>query len=110
MSDSPIPTQEQALEATLIAGPCCPGKEKIQSLVVGGHEVGLAGLDGVLEAVRSACPTTIAEARQLVLALLRQSNYIPGNAEVQYVDAVLAELLRRFPHCAGLIEGLDMER
>ena len=93
-----------------IAGPCCPGKAKVQSIVVGGQEVGFAGLDEVLEAVRSACPIQMADARQLVLALLRQSNYIPGNAEVQYVDAVLAELMRRFPSCADQIEGLDMER
>lgn len=72
--------------------------------------MGFAGLDDVLEAVCSACPISIADARRLVLALLRQSNYIPGNAEVQYVDAVLAELRRRFPRCAGQIEGLEMGR
>ncbi|HIH00904.1 TPA: hypothetical protein HA259_02300 [Thermoplasmata archaeon] len=95
---------------TVIGGSCCPGKAKNRQLVVNGHLVGFSDLDALLEGVRAACPVTIGQASELILSRLRESNYVPGGAEQDYVEAVLAEFVRCFPEYGGQISGLTVSR
>lgn len=92
----------KATEVTVmdITETCCSGKNRPQRLLVDGQEVGIVGLDRVLEAVMLANLYGTDNARRVALESLKASNYIPREAESAYVEAVLAESVRRYPRKA----------
>lgn len=66
--------------------------EKSQKLLqVGRAQVGIVGLCEAIEAVRAENPASDAEIAGKLLALLKESNYIPASAESEYSQAFLFE-------------------
>lgn len=74
---------------------CCPARANTRRIVIDGQEVGIVGLDAILQRVKGSLHLGEEEIRELVLEGLRASNYVPREAENAYVEAVLHEIEER---------------
>jgi small redox-active disulfide protein 2 len=68
------------------------GREQSHQLLqVGQARIGIVGLREAIEAVRAENPASDVEVAGKLLALLKESNYIPAGAEPEYAAAFLVE-------------------
>jgi hypothetical protein len=59
--------------------------------VVGGIEVGVAGVADIMERALEHLDDSDEEIRQILLDELKSRNYVPGGSEEEYVRALWAE-------------------
>lgn len=74
----------------MTAEPCCPGRTVTKRILIGGREVGIAGLDGILETGFMLGFAPEATVREAMMAELRSQNYVPRGAEKEYEDGIWA--------------------
>jgi surface antigen len=84
---------------------CCPGRQRPKVLRVAGQDVGISGLDHIIEEVMDGPSMSEDRARQVILQKLKALNYVPQSAEDDYVDAIWRELARRASPRKGMPQG-----
>jgi hypothetical protein len=74
---------------------CCSGKKGTKVIRVAGQDIGISGLDSIIEEVIDAPAMSEDSVRRMLLQKLKAINYVPKAAEDDYVEALLLELKRR---------------
>ncbi|MDD1773852.1 MAG: 4Fe-4S binding protein [Methanomassiliicoccales archaeon] len=69
-------------------GECCPGKSVSKRLVVDGQEVGISGLDEIVQKGLECLDRPDIEQRDVLLRELKARNYVPESVEGSYLEAV----------------------
>jgi hypothetical protein len=77
----------------MIIEPCCPGRTVTKKILVGGREVGIAGLDDILWKCFELGDASDESRREILLRELRKRNYVPKGAEDEYSEAIWQEFL-----------------
>jgi hypothetical protein len=70
--------------------PCCPGRTVTKRMTIGGREVGIAGLDEILEVGFSMGLSPEKAVREAMMRELKRNNYVPKGAEAEYEEGVWA--------------------
>lgn len=68
--------------------PCCPGRTVTKRIPIGGKEIGVSGLDEILEAGFAHGLAPERAVRAAMMAELRSRNYVPRGAEKDYEDGL----------------------
>ncbi len=74
-----------------VCGPCCPGKPAVKRLLVGGQEIGISGFDSIIAKGLERVSDSDEEQRKAILEELKARNYVPKEAENEYLRAVWEE-------------------
>lgn len=75
----------------MVMTPCCPGRKTTKRILVGGQEVGISDLDGVIAVALSCSDATDDDLRAILIRELRRCNYVPSEAETEYEEAIWHE-------------------
>jgi len=77
--------------------PCCAAAAaaQLRYLIVGGHRIAIAQLDGILEMAAKVTSGGDGAVRKELVRLAKVHNYVPPPAEKDYEDALFAEYLAR---------------
>lgn len=70
--------------------PCCPGRTVTKRIAIGGREIGITGLDEILEVGFMLGLASEAVVRDAMMEELRSRNYVPKGAEKEYEDGIWA--------------------
>lgn len=76
-------------------GPCCPGKPVARTIRIGGQMVGISDLDAVIDGALNLTEASDEELKAILLAGIKQHNYIPVEMEDEYSRAIWQEFLKR---------------
>lgn len=74
----------------MITEPCCPGRTVTKRISIGGKEVGITGLDDILDIGFMLGFAPEAAVREAMMAELKGRNYVPRGAEKEYEDGIWA--------------------
>jgi hypothetical protein len=74
----------------MVTEPCCPGRTVTKRITIGGREVGIAGLDDVLDVGFRMGLSPEKAVREAMMVELRRNNYVPRGAEDEYEDGLWA--------------------
>jgi len=74
----------------MITEPCCPGRTVTKRISIGGREIGITGLDDVLDAGFRLGLSHETAIRDAMMRELRERNYVPRGAEKEYEDGIWA--------------------
>jgi len=72
----------------MISEPCCPGRTVTKRISIGGREIGITGLDDVLDAGFRVGLSSERAIRDAMMRELRERNYVPRGAEKEYEDGI----------------------
>jgi NAD-dependent dihydropyrimidine dehydrogenase PreA subunit len=69
----------------------CYRKAQLTSLKIGGLEVGISGLEDIMDKGLAVMDAPDDDVREILLKELRARNYVPGNAQEEYMRSLWAE-------------------
>ncbi|MCU0859524.1 MAG: thioredoxin family protein [Thermoplasmata archaeon] len=73
--------------------PCCPGRTTTKRIKVEGVEVGISNYDGILGSALAIGSGDESHVKEVIMRGLKESNYIPREAEGEYLDSMYDEYL-----------------
>jgi len=73
--------------------PCCPGRRTTKRIRVDGVEVGISNYDGILGSALACGATDEGKVKDIILRGLKQSNYVPREAEDEYLKSMYEEFV-----------------
>lgn len=73
--------------------PCCPGRKTTKRIKVEGVEVGISNYDGILGSAVASGTTDESQVKEILMRGLRESNYIPREAESEYLASMYQEYI-----------------
>jgi hypothetical protein len=74
----------------MVTEPCCPGRTVTKRIAIGGREIGITGLDEILEVGFMLGLASEAVVRDAMMEELRDRNYVPKGSEKEYEDGIWA--------------------
>ena len=93
--------------------PCCPGRKTTKRIKVEGVEVGISNYDGIVGSAIASGSTGEEQVKEVLLRGLKESNYIPREAQDEYLESMYQEYLSvkdrmdRARACGFVVEVFD---
>lgn len=72
----------------MVTEPCCPGRTVTKRISIGGKDIGITGLDDILDTGFMLGLASEAVVRAAMMKEMRNRNYIPRGAEKEYEDGI----------------------